>query len=196
MKFRCLIAALALTTAAPSSEAGPLRRRAAPVYLPSYQPVYQAPTFSPGVVIPAGGYVSSPSGVITSSAEYVSNYTSVTTASVQATSFSTDGSAGDGLDEVNALRASRGLRPYVRDEGLMQAARSCAAFRAANGLFGHTGNDFAFLPAGSSAATAGCAAYPASFGWMSCCVYEGYTYAGAAWVTGRDGRRYMHLYLR
>jgi hypothetical protein len=31
---------------------------------------------------------------------------------------------------------------------------------------------------------------------MSCCVYENYTYAGAAWVSGRDGRRYMHLFVR
>ena len=87
---------------------------------------------------------------------------------------------GDGLDEVNAKRAARGLRPFVRDEGLTQAARACAQFRAANGLFGHTSNDFAFVPAGTSASSAGCAAYPASYGWMSCCVYDNNTYAGAA----------------
>ena len=104
--------------------------------------------------------------------------------------------AGDGLDEVNAKRASRGLPPFVRDPALTQAAHSCAAFRAQYGLFGHTSNDFGFLPPGSSAASAGCAAYPASYGWMSCCTYEGYTYAGAAYVTGTDGRRYMHLFVR
>jgi uncharacterized protein YkwD len=97
---------------------------------------------------------------------------------------------------VNAQRAARGLRPYVRDDGLTQAAMSCAAFRAERGMFGHTSNDFAFLPAGSTAASAGCAAYPASQGWMSCCVHENYTYAGAAYVTGRDGRRYMQLFVR
>jgi hypothetical protein len=104
--------------------------------------------------------------------------------------------AGDGLDEVNAKRAARGLRPFVRDEGLTMAARACAQFRAANGLFGHTANDFAFVPAGTFASSAGCAAYPASYGWMSCCVYDNYTYGGAAWVTGADGRRYMHLFVR
>jgi hypothetical protein len=109
---------------------------------------------------------------------------------------SSDLSTGDGLDEVNAKRAASGLRPFIRDEGLTQAARSCAEFRAAHGLFGHTGNDFAFVPAGTSASSAGCAAYPAGYGWMSCCTYDNYTYAGAAWVTGRDGQRYMHLFVR
>ncbi|MFO0852552.1 MAG: hypothetical protein U0871_28925 [Gemmataceae bacterium] len=107
-----------------------------------------------------------------------------------------NGQAGDGLDEVNAQRAARGLRPFIRDEGLTQAARACAQFRAAHGMFGHTTNDFAFVPAGSFASAAGCAAYPAGYGWMSCCVYENVTSAGAAWVTGRDGKRYMHLFVR
>jgi hypothetical protein len=115
------------------------------------------------------------------------------TAAVVATTSIVD---GDALDEVNAKRAARGLRPYLRDDGLTQAARACAAFRAAHGLFGHTANDFGFVPAGAWASAAGCAAYPAEYGWMSCCVYEGYTYAGAAYVTGADGRRYMHLFVR
>jgi hypothetical protein len=100
------------------------------------------------------------------------------------------------LDEVNAKRAARGLRPFLRDDGLTQAAKACAEYRAAHRLFGHTSNDFAFVPTGTVARSAGCAAYPASYGWMSCCVYENYTYAGAAWVTGDDGRRYMHLFTR
>ena len=49
------------------------------------------------------------------------------------------------------------LRPFVRDEGLTRAAQACAAFRARAGLFGHTADDFTFVPAGSSASTAGCA---------------------------------------
>lgn len=97
---------------------------------------------------------------------------------------------------MNVKRAQRGLRPFIRDGGLAQAARACAELRAANGIFGHTSNDFGFVPAGTSASSAGCAAYPASYGWMSCCVYDNYTYAGAAWVTGRDGKRYMHLFVR
>lgn len=103
---------------------------------------------------------------------------------------------GDGLDEVNARRARSGLPPFVRDPLLTTAARAAAAFRAAHGLFGHTANDFAFVPAGATAASAGCAAYPAGYGWLSCCTYDGYTFAGAAWVTGADGRRYMHLFVR
>jgi hypothetical protein len=182
MLFRSLIAALALTAVATDSEAGPLRRRAQPVYQPSYPSYSYAP----------------PAPV-----EYVSNYTPAATGDSAAGVVvgSTPGAVvssieGDGLDEVNAKRAARGLRPFIRDEGLMQAARSCAAYRAQYGLFGHTSNDFGFVPAGSAASSAGCAAYPAGYGWMSCCTFDNYTYAGAAYVTGRDGRRYMHLFVR
>jgi hypothetical protein len=190
MMHRCLLVALALATFTTDSSAGPRRRYAQPVYQsyyqPTYQPIYQTAyqpyTLAPSVVTPADGYVA--------------NYTPVVMASEPGPSSDPSGWAGDGLDEVNAKRAVRGLRPFVRDEGLAQAARSCAAFRAEHGLFGHTSNDFGFVPPGVQASSAGCAAYPASYGWMSCCVYESYTYAGAAWVTGRDGRRYMHLFVR
>ena len=172
--IRFSLTALALMTAATVAEAGPFRRH----YQPTYQPVYQSPTYLPAVA---------PTG------EYVTNYTPVVATGYQGTS---NDLTGDGLDEVNAKRAAHGLRPFIRDDGLTQAARACAAFRAEHGLFGHTSNDFVFVPAGTSASSTGCAAYPASYGWMSCCVYEGYTYGGAAWVTGRDGRRYMHLFVR
>lgn len=102
----------------------------------------------------------------------------------------------DALDEVNAYRARRGLRPFIRDPGLTIAALGAARARAASLLFGHTGNDFQFLPAGVTASAAGCAAYADSFGWMSCCADDNYTFAGAAWVRGRDGKRYMHLFVR
>jgi hypothetical protein len=104
--------------------------------------------------------------------------------------------ADDALDEVNAARASRGLRPFVRDESLSQAAAACANFRASYLMFGHTCNDFAFLPPGASASATGCSAYPASLGWLSCCTFEGYTYAGAAFTVGVDGKRYMSLFVR
>jgi hypothetical protein len=206
MLYRSLLAALALTAAATDSEAGPFRRSRtsyqpvyqpacqSPVFLPSqptYQAAYPSPTITSSGVVTAGGVVvgnPAPSPVV----EHVSGYTPAAAASV-----ATAGVVpGDALDEVNAKRMSRGLRPFLRDEGLTQGARACAAFRANHGLFGHTSNDFAFLPAGTYAVSGGCAAYPANFGWMSCCVYENYTYAGAAYVTGRDGRRYMHLFVR
>ncbi len=198
MLFRFLFSALALATVATGSEAGPPRRSYQPSYQPTYQPSYQ-PSYQSSPATPSA--VMSASGVITSSTpvvEYVSNYTPVVVASgtSDAGFAPADVSAGDGLDEVNAKRAARGLRPFIRDENLTQAARACAAFRAANGLFGHTSNDFSFVPAGTSASSAGCAAYPASYGWMSCCTYENYTYGGAAYVTGRDGKRYMHLFVR
>jgi hypothetical protein len=102
----------------------------------------------------------------------------------------------EALDEVNAARAARGLRPFVRDAGLTSAAAGCAEFRAARLIEGHTANDFAALPAGAHATGSGCAAWEPWLGWGSCCTYEGYTYAGAAYAMGRDGRRYMHLFVR
>jgi hypothetical protein len=110
-------------------------------------------------------------------------------------SLSNPGSA-EALDEVNATRTARGLRPYIRDANLTSAATACAEFRAARLIAGHTSNDFAALPPGTSATSAGCAAWEPSFGWGSCCTYDGYTYGGAAYATGRDGRRYMHLFVR
>lgn len=180
MTVRFLFAVLALVLALTDADAGPFRRRAQPAHQPAYRPVGQS-------------YPTAPSAP---GVEYVSNYTPAAAPGTPLTIEPGDGSVGDGLDEVNAKRSARGLRPFARDEGLTQAARACAAFRAERGLFGHTSNDFAFVPPGASAASAGCAAYPAGYGWMSCCTYDNYTSAGAAWVTGRDGRRYMHLFVR
>lgn len=104
--------------------------------------------------------------------------------------------AHEALDEVNAIRKANGLTPYVRDESLTKAAARCAAARAARFLFGHTENDFAFVPAGARADAAGCAAWYPSEGWGSCAMFDDYQFAGAAWVMGADGRRYMHLYVR
>src|SRR5438874_8217526 len=157
MKDRCLLALFALSAVAVEADAGPFRRRVQPAPQPQ---TYEQP------------------------AAYTAYYTPAATPVTGAVAAV---GAGDGLDEVNAQRAARGLRPFVRDDALTQAAGACAAFRAERGLFGHTANDFAFLPPGSSARSAGCAAYPAGYGWMSCCVYDNYTYAGAASVTGSDG---------
>jgi hypothetical protein len=116
-------------------------------------------------------------------------------APVTVTSRYESGSA-EALDEVNAARAARGLRPFARDPYLTAAAAACAQYRAAGLIAGHTSNDFAFVPAGGYATSAGCAAWEPGFGWGSCCTYDGYTYGGAAYATGRDGRRYMHLFVR
>ena len=105
----------------------------------------------------------------------------------------------DALDEVNARRAARGLPAFVKDPGLTQAAAACAKVRAANFVDGHLGgamSDFSYLPAGVTASAAGCGALEPSWGWGTCCMDEPYTFAGAAWVMGANGKRYMHLFVR
>jgi hypothetical protein len=97
---------------------------------------------------------------------------------------------------VNRARAARGLPPYIRDEGLTQGAISAALARARGLIRGHTANDFAYLPPGSSAAAAGCGALEASWGFQSCAMFDRYRFAGAATVRGRDGRLYHHLFVR
>ena len=104
--------------------------------------------------------------------------------------------AVDALDEVNATRARRGLPPFMRDENLTRGAMGCAQARAARLSFGHTSNDFAFQPPGTPCSATGCAAYPSSYGWMSCATYDSYRSAGAAWAMGVDGKRYMSLFVR
>ena len=195
MLVRPLLAGLALAALAPASEADPFRRHARPAYPSPYPPAYQ-PAYPPPVAVAAGEVGTAPAPAETVPVTYTANYAPAATPDAAVSTAPGGGLDGDGLDEVNAKRAMRGLRPFVRDEGLTQAARACAQYRAAYGMFGHTSNDFAFVPAGSMAGSAGCAAYPAGFGWMSCCTYDNYTYGGAAWVTGSDGRRYMHLFVR
>lgn len=109
---------------------------------------------------------------------------------------STTGS-DDALDEVNAARAKRGLRAFLPDPLLNKAALACARQRASRFCHGHLPeSDFKYLPDGGDARAAGCGALEPSWGWGTCCTYENYTYAGAAWVMGSDGRRYMHLFVR
>jgi hypothetical protein len=121
-------------------------------------------------------------------------YTLLLLALFLAPSFSFAGE--NALAEVNAARAARGLRPYVEDANLTVAASAAADYRASYRMAGHTSNDFAFLPAGCFAPAAGCAAWEPSWGWGACCTYDNYTYAGAAYTYGSDGRRYMHLFVR
>jgi len=100
------------------------------------------------------------------------------------------------LDEVNQARAARGLPAFLLDQNLARAASDCAVYRARNHMDGHTPNDFGFLPAGTQARSAGCAAWPVGLGWGSCCTFDNYQYAGAAYCVGTDGKRYMHLFVR
>lgn len=105
--------------------------------------------------------------------------------------------ATDALAEVNAERAKRGLRAFIEDIQLTQAARKAARQRASRGIDGHLPeSDFTCLPAGAHADAAGCGALDDSWGWGTCCTYDNYTHAGAAWVRGTNGKRYMHLFVR
>jgi len=102
--------------------------------------------------------------------------------------------AWDGLAEVNAQRAQRGLPPYQRDDALTQAAGNAARFRAAHRISGHTANDFTALPSGAHADAAGCAVWPVGMGFGACAMYDRYAFAGAAYVVVGD-QRYMHLFV-
>lgn len=105
--------------------------------------------------------------------------------------------SSDALAEVNSYRAKRGLAPFKHDSQLTQAAYEAAKRRASRGIHGHLPeSDFSCLPAGANADAAGCAALDDSWGWQSCCADDNYSHAGAAWVRGSDGRRYMHLFVR
>lgn len=168
---RSLVALIALACVAAESQAGPFRRRAQPQPQQSFQ--YQS-NFQQVQSTPTG-------------------YTQ--TQSSQSLSVTQNG-GGDALDEVNAARAARGLRPFLRDPALTQGALAAARTRAARFIQGHLPNDFAMLPAGARATSAGCAAWPQGMGWGACCTYESHTYAGAAWAIGADGRRYMHIFVR
>lgn len=102
----------------------------------------------------------------------------------------------DALDEVNAYRVKKGLPPFQHDPQLTQAAKLAAETRAKYLWAGHLQSDFACLPSGASADAAGCGALEDSWGWATCCQDDNYSHAGAAWVRGSDGRRFMHLFVR
>ncbi len=173
--MRVLLAVAVVVGVVQESEAGPLRRRNQPQ--PS-QSSYSSQSHQ--------SFQSSASGSTFQSSQ-----------SSQSQSFQTSyGGSSDALDEVNAARARRGLRPFMPDPALTQAALSCAQTRASRGIRGHLSNDFVALPPGANARAAGCGALEPSWGWGTCCTYESFTYAGAAWVMGGDGRRYMHIFVR
>lgn len=130
--------------------------------------------------------------------QYQQPTTVVSSAPVSAESTKSLTGSDDALDEVNAERAKRGLRPFINDPLLNKAAQAAARQRAARRIHGHLPeSDFSYVPAGGQASAAGCGALELSWGWGTCCTYESqWTYAGAAYVMGNDGLRYMHLFVR
>ena len=109
----------------------------------------------------------------------------------------TETGSNDALAEVNAYRAKRGLPPFQHDPQLTKAVLAAATKRAARGIHGHLPeSDFSCLPIGATADAAGCGALEDSWGWGTCCMDDNYSHAGAAWVRGADGLRYMHLFVR
>jgi hypothetical protein len=167
---------------------------------PVVRPVSVSKSETPTVVTSDSAKPSTVSSVVVSPAT-VSKADSVTTTEIAAKAPETrtvqePDPGNDALAEVNAARARRGLRPFQHDPMLTVAAQACAERRAAGRISGHLPSDFAYLPSGTSARAAGCGALNSSWGWGTCCTYENYTYAGAAWVMGSDGRRYMHLFVR
>lgn len=104
----------------------------------------------------------------------------------------------DAMMELNRIRASKGLRPFIRDEGLTRGAMSAAKFRADRLIKGHTrpaGSDFGFLPRGVSADATGAGGCAPFWGFMACCDDENWRFAGAATCKGADGRLYHHLFV-
>jgi len=118
-----------------------------------------------------------------------------TTNSTKPTTATTE-SCPNALAEVNEYRAKRGLPPFQHDPQLTEAALTAAQARANHLWAGHLQSDFACLPAGAHADSAGCGALDDSWGWATCCMDDNYSHAGAAWVRGSDGKRYMHLFVR
>ena len=115
----------------------------------------------------------------------------------------------DALDEVNHWRQTHGFLPFIRDHLLTIGADRCAKYRAANLNRGHPLDnrgrpiDSTFLPPGAVSASAGAGAWEPwvvttngeTFG--ACNTdSRSHTYAGASYAYGRDGLRYMQIFVR
>lgn len=120
-------------------------------------------------------------------------------ASVPTQSAAPTATSSDPLAQVNARRSAAGLRPYILDPGLTQAATACVQYRARLRIRGHvTGGmgDFQFLPAGVRATAAGADGPGATSQFLTCAMTDNYTYAGAASAVGPDGQWYHQLFVR
>ena len=102
----------------------------------------------------------------------------------------------DGLEEVNRLRRAHGVAEFERDLELNNAAIKLSLHRAKHLIAGHSDDDFGFLWDRKSADASGVGAAKDEWGWCTCCMLDKYRYAGAAWARGRDGQRYMSIFVR
>ena len=98
---------------------------------------------------------------------------------------------------LNAQRARLGLPPFAEDPALTAGAQACANARAQRCQFGHTVNDFGFLPPGAYADSGGAGCWDSYFGFMACGNdSRQHRVAGAGWARGPDGRVYCTLFVR
>lgn len=186
--MRCLFPIAALLVLALDAQAGPIRNWIQSRHQNRHTCQYESSSYQSQTVATPTGYT-----------------TTTATESTKTTVTTTDKESNDALDEVNRHRAAHGLRPFLPDPGLIRGAMAAAAYRAANRIAGHTAGgagDFGFLPPGVWASAAGCGAWPVGtvttqgHTWGTCCAFENWTYGGAAYVVGADGKRYMHLFVR
>ena len=92
------------------------------------------------------------------------------------------------MEELNKLRARRGLYPFIEDESLTKVAKHKASIQARRGRFGHPGGSM------GGARFEGVGTGP---NFISCYQYSTTgKYAGAASARGADGRRYYCLLIR
>ena len=110
--------------------------------------------------------------------------------------------ADDFLDAVNAQRARRGLRPFIRCPGLTRAAKKCAKIKARYCISGHLPggmSDFSCIEDGTLCAATGADGSKIAANdpnWFTCCMDDNYTFAGASAAIGPDGCKYMSLFVR
>ena len=103
--------------------------------------------------------------------------------------------AVDAMADVNARRAAAGLKPFILDPELMEAAKNAASCRASILCTGHLQNDYAAGGPGYPASVSGCGVMQYGM-FLSCGSEDRKTYAGAAKALGKDGRWYCHLFVR